>query len=245
MGLRTFGVFTAVFLLSAADAGATIIDSFSDGDVWLNVSYRTGYRSASAQETGLADVIGDCRDVWLDWDSGGSSSAEVIADTTVGTGFYFTQSAGVAHATIVWDGDSTTRNIGHSLNQSLQGSSEDRFLLHIARVTDDSLTLRMKIYNTDGTLASATGDFVVSEGYDMDLSILYSAFTQSVSGTSGLAVFSQNVGAIVLEVDGAGHPGADIRINSIETAAPEPSTLALAVMGIGLCFGLSRRRRTA
>ena len=97
MNLRTtWFIITAFLALSAANAQATLIDQFVDGDQWLFVSYRTGQRSDADKKTGILSAIDGCRDIWLEWKSGAMSTAEVVAsnDDGVDTGFYFTQGEG-------------------------------------------------------------------------------------------------------------------------------------------------------
>jgi hypothetical protein len=65
----------------------------------------------------------------------------------------------------------------------------------------------------------------------------YSSFSPLGAGPANFS----NVGAIVLEFNGVGHIGSDITIDSIGTV-PEPSTLALAAIGVSI-LGLGWRWR--
>jgi hypothetical protein len=237
----------AVFALSAANVGATMIDSFDTGDQWFGVSYRAGYRTASGgvDVSDRTKVLGGHRDVWLKWLSGATSTAEVVADDAVGTGFFFSQGVGEAITTIVWDGHAgdAIDQLGFDLDARLDAGGADQFSLDIAKVTGSGMNLTMIVY-TDGTHASATSSIFVPEGPQRTLSLPYTAFNQSVPEISGLADFSQPIGAIVLELDSHGRTGSDIRIRSIDTI-PEPSTLVLVAIGAMAFFGLKGRWRKA
>jgi hypothetical protein len=240
MSLRIASMFAVIFALSAADLEATLIDSFDVGDQWLSVSYRPG-RQFDSEDVAASAAIKGHRDVWLQWLSGSSIDAEVVTNASIGTGFYFSQGVGEAKATIVWDGEGVTNSIGNSLNADLEMAGADRFLLDISAVTDDGMTLTMKVYTDSGEPWKYSCPLTAQTGGSVPL--LYSDFTRAGSNYS---VSFSNVGAIVLELDGTGHSGSDVRIRKLETATPEPSTLGLAAIGtIALAFfGLRKRRRS-
>lgn len=224
----------AIFLaLLAANAQATIIDSFDAADQWLSVSYRAKFQFASENvppSTAIAD-----RDVWIQWLSGAASSSEIVVDPTVGTGFFFTQ-GGEAKTTIVWDGDSTTHNIGYSLNESLTSGGADRFLLDVADVTGVSMNLKITVYKDSGHAWAYQG--VLPVGTTGMVPILYKDFQHVISNDP--YDFS-NVGAIVVELGGPGCSSSNVGIRSMETAVPEPSSLGLAAIGVAAFFGVRKR----
>jgi hypothetical protein len=242
MNLRTTWVIAAAFFaLSAASAEATIIDLFDSGDQSLFVSYRTGKQADSDEVTGVGTVIGGCRDVWLEWMSGASSTAEVVADQEVGLGFYFTQGVGVATTTVVWDKTPSEplHTVSYSLGENLE-LGQDRFVLDVATVTDDTMHLKLAVYKDSTHFWYCNVD--LPEGTTGAVSVPYTSFI--AGGAAGARDFS-SVGAIVMQLGGQGYSSSDIRLNSLKTAAPEPSTLGLlAVMGV-VFFGLKRRKPAA
>jgi hypothetical protein len=238
MSFRIASMIAVVCALSATNVEATLIDSFEAGDQWLSVSYRVGRQFGSEDISAPGAVIKGYRDVWLQWLSGSSIDAEVVTNASIGTGFYFSQGVGEAKATLVWDGEGVTNTIGHSLNENLETGGADRFLLDIAAVTGDGMTLTMKVY-TDGAQPWTYSCPLTAQTSGI-VPVLFSDFTQA--GGSDPVSFS-NVGAIVLELNGAGHSGSDIRIHSIQTAVPELSTLGMAAIGIIAFLGLRNRWR--
>jgi hypothetical protein len=236
MNRRTTWIIAAAFLtLSAVSAEATIIDLFDAGDQSLFVSYRTGKQFASDEVTGVVTALGSNRDVSLQWMSGASSTAEVVADEDIGTGFYFTQGVGVATTTIVW-GKTPNQPLSYSLGANLE-AGQDRFVLNVADVTDDTMHLKLTVY--EDSTHYWTCNFDLPEGTTGDVLIPYSGFVPG--GSAGARNFS-NIGAVALQLGGQGYSSSDIWLNSLQTAAPEPSTLGLlAVMGV-VFLGLKRRK---
>jgi hypothetical protein len=128
----------------------------------------------------------------------------------------------------------------YSLNADLQSGGQDKFLFNIPEVTSTGLSLKLTVSTADGYASQYTT--FLSPGNGQVISAPYTDFTQV--GANGRVDFL-HVREIVLELNGQEHDGSDITIHSIETAAPEPSTLAMAAIGAVVFLGVRRRRRPA
>jgi hypothetical protein len=235
----------AVFVLSAANVQATLIDYFDAGAQSLWTSQGTPYSLSQANVTS-EDAIGGYRNVAIQWLTGRQSYVDVLADPTL-AGLSFTEGTGEAIATVTWDGPDIPNILEYALNANLTSGGENQFVLDVEQVTGTGIQLTLTVY-TDATHASQSTIFLdaqPSEPLALPYGTVGSVFSQ-LAGASGPADFA-HVGAIVLELSGAGHPGSDITINSITTdthgPVPEPSTLVLAAIGgLGL-LGVRRRWR--
>ena len=102
MMARTGFLLAAILALSAANAQATLIDSFDA----KSQSYWAGplHPQASGQvRPGSDTAIGGYRDVAVQWLSGGRSYLDVSGEQEQ-PGLSFTQTTGQAIATLTWDG---------------------------------------------------------------------------------------------------------------------------------------------
>ena len=95
--------------------------------------------------------------------------------------------------------------------------------------------LNLTVYKDSNT--SWHRDLYLPEGTTGNVSIPYDSLVNDLN----LPIDFSNVGAIVLELGGLGCPSSDIRINSLRTDVPEPSTLVLLASLAAVFFGLKRR----
>jgi hypothetical protein len=238
---RTAALLVAIVVLSAANANATLIDSFdvASQSSWASASIPD---SSSQAHPGTTTAIGGYRDVAIHWLLGAKSYVDVLTGMD-GSELAFAQGSGQAETTVTWDGANSPNVLSYSLGADLTTNGNNEFVLDIAEVTGTGLNLTMTVYNTDGIHAS-TYTTVVPANTVGDFAIKYSSFTSTSVGISGIADFV-HTGAIVLDLSGSSHSGSDITINSISTAtgttAPEPSTLTM-LLGTLAVFGLLRRR---
>lgn len=251
MNLRIASMIGAILVLSAASLQATTldpltIDTFDVGDQELYVSRTKHFDSDEASSLDPTRMIGGYRDVWLEWTSGASSTADVITtgDGEIGSGFFFSKGVGKTKATIVWDGHQNlsgdpAKNIDFGLGADLTQGGANRFQLDIGDITVDSMTLTITVYkdSTHSWTWSRTLDDaasgIIEANYEDDFTAV---------GLSGPVDFS-SVGAIVMELNGVGY-GSDIWIRSIKTV-PEPSTLAMGVIGMVGFIAMGRRWKEA
>jgi len=233
---RTGVLLAAILAFSAANVKATLIDSFDAKSQSYSVS-RYDRHDSGQVKPGLGEAIGGYRDVGIQWISGNRSDVEVFTDHDE-PGLSFSQNCGQAIAKVTWDGARSPNHLSFSLDADLTLDRADDFLFDIAEVTGNGMGLTMMVYTNANRVSEFTS--VVKAGTSGALKIPYSSFTPV--GCRGAADFS-NVGAIVLELDGMGHTGSDITIDSIRTSSPEPSTLVLAAIGATAFLGLRRRWR--
>jgi hypothetical protein len=226
----------AVFLLSAANVQATVIDSFNAADQTLMV---TRSNPDMSEQMPVGSAIGGFRDISLHRVSSQPIFVNVFSDSQ-DSGLFFSQGTGEAETTVTWDGANSPNLRSYLLNAPLTSEGENRFLLHVADVTGTGINVTMTVYTNDDTHYSAT-DSVWVTAADV-ISLPYTSFTHN--GPDGAANFA-DVDAIVLRLSGTGHVGSDVAITKLETAAPEPSTLVLAVIGVVVSLCVGRRWRRA
>jgi len=222
----------AVFVWPAANVQATLIDSFDAGNQSLWVSPGTPYSLSQANVGSMA--IGGYRNVAIQWITGRQSYVDVLDDPTL-TGLSFTQGTAQAKTTVTWDGPDIPNVLGYSLNANLASGGANGFVLDVAQVTGTGVNLTMTVYTNDASHASVYSHLLTA-GTTGAFAVPYTSF-------SGAASFS-DVDVIVLELDGTGHSGSDITINSIKTSVigvPEPSTLVMTAIGALVFLGAGRR----
>lgn len=230
-------------LLLAGNAYATMIDSFDvsyTNPVLLVYPVPLSPQTVLDMQSGsTSDIIGGFRDTQMDYVSGTGiaySTANLAGSGTLD----FAQGPNTsAKLTLIWDGDNNqglTSNITPRANLTSGGATG--WVTDIENI-DIDLTYMVEIY-TDSSHASVYSD-VFHGGASGPQYVDFSQFTV-LQGASGGADFS-NVGAIKFILDGTNHPDADVSINAIGTAAPEPATFALMLSGLmGLSFHVYRRR---
>ncbi|MEN6459536.1 MAG: PEP-CTERM sorting domain-containing protein [Thermoguttaceae bacterium] len=233
--LQRSAVVVVACALMATNVQGTVIDSFDTAAQSLSVSpKKTALEQVSLDSSA---GLGGYRDLTLQWLNGRTAFVDVLTEA-FWTGLSFTQGTSEAKLKVTWDGSDSPGVLDYALGANLTAAGQDRLQFDVAEVTGTGLTMTITVY-TDASHASTYTSFVTA-GTTGVLEVTYASFASS--GTSGAANFS-NIGAIVLEFNGAGHSGSDITISQIETAVPEPSTIAMAaVCGLAL-MGLSRRRK--
>jgi hypothetical protein len=233
MAQRAFVFLAAIFLLSAATVRADlIIDQFNTpDDQSLKVTTKN---PVDTNVTQASSAIGGWRDISLHEVAGQPMYVDVFSDP--GSGLYFTEGTGQAYTIVTWAGADTSSKPQYDLNANLTSGGDDRFLLNVIGVTGTGIDVTMTVYSNGGTNSSTTTTpvTVTSTG---EIPLLFSSF----SGNANLT----DVNAIVLELSGVGHAGSDIALSSLTTAAPEPSTLVLAAMGVVALLGVGRKWRKA
>jgi hypothetical protein len=244
MTLRTVYSSIAIVVLAAANVQATLIDQFDAGGQYFTVSGSVSghFRSNKAYTTSTGEILGDCRDVWLRWYAGPTSTAEVAIDSPEWGGFFFTQgSRGEVVATVVWDGNTAPNSSGIldcKMNLNLNDGGANSFAIDIAGTTDDGMVLTMSVYNLDGTVCTSTAPIPIDGDFTGVLEVPYSNFNLTTGSSN--AVNLAHVGAITMQLDGRGHDGSDIWIRSVSTI-PEPSTLVAVAIGIVALVGIRKR----
>lgn len=225
MSYRVAGLIAAIFVLSAANVQATLIDQFNDTDEVLSVTKKRPNDSLAAS---AATAVGGYRCVDLHWKSGSPSSLFLTTDSNAGE-LSFAQGVGEAWAAVTWNGTDSLGNF--MLNQDF--TADTGFLLDIAGV-GGTVSLKMTVYSDGGTQSSTTAPMPISAGGECPVS--FASFT-------GTAAFD-DIDAIVLEVSGVGYRDCDIAITSVKTV-PEPSSFVLGAIGVAGFLGIGRRWRSA
>jgi hypothetical protein len=226
-----------VLALVAANAEASLIDSFTAGKQSLSVSPDATTDSNQANP-GTSVAIGGYRDIALKWLSGDLDFANTL---TTGGKFAFTQGTSEGEAAITWDGANTQGVLSYALGTDLTSASNNEFLLNIITTTGAGMGLTMTVYS-DATHASSYST-TVPAAFSGNKAMLYSGFSK-LSGAAGPANFA-SVGAIVLDLKGTGYAGSDITLGTISTAqaVPEPPVLAFTIMGAMVAIWGWRRIR--
>ena len=220
--------YLAIGLAFAGTAHAyVLIDHFDSPTLGQDVAINNGNvgNSDSQQQTGLGDVAGGARNIYIKIlaCNPGTSQVSASANSSLSP-HYFKFSNDIdsqSTCTITWDGFG-----GPQMNLDL--SAETGMMLFSAH-NDLAATYTMTL-ETVGTGVS-TGIITAPSAFNGYLQFPWSAF----AGSADLS----NIDNITLTIDGGS--GLDVRIDAIGTI-PEPSTAGLAMLGIG-AFGLARRRR--
>jgi hypothetical protein len=225
-----------VLVLAVGTAGASLIDSFTDGSLALSVWSGV---PAISQQVAATSSIGGYRDVALDWVSGDLDFANVVYSGPVGK-FAFTEGTAEGKTAITWDGANTPSVLSYLLGANLTAGGDNEFAIAVDAVTGSGVPMTISVY-TDATHASAYST-TLPAGTTGNVFVPYTSFTQVAANPANFAA----VGAIVLQFNGTGHVGSDITIGSIKTQqiVPEPSMLALGAI-VAMIFGLAWCRRKA
>jgi hypothetical protein len=229
----------AVCTLSATNVQATLIDSFDKGVQTLMTSPDQTYNLSQAN-VGVSAAIGAYRNLAIQWVSGRESYADVFAGPTL-TGLSFTQGTGEAIATVTWDGPDTPNVLDYALNADLATGNQNEFVFDFAGVTGSGVNLTLTVFTNDAA-HSSTYTHLMPAGTSGTFAVPYTSF-------SGSATWA-DIDAIVLTLNGTGHAGSDLSLNSIKTddkapGVPEPSTLAMTMIGAMVLLGAGRRWRKA
>jgi hypothetical protein len=242
LGIAKFTAVMAVLLL-AGNAYATLIDSFDVGYttpvllVYPPATFLPG-TALDMKSGATSDIIGGTRDTELDYVSGPGISYSTANLGSSGSLDFAQGPNSSAKLTLIWDGDTSQGLTSYSLGANLTSGGATGLVTDVKNI-DIDLTYMVEIY-TDSTHASVYSG-IIPGGTSGPLYVDFNSQFTVKPGASGGANFS-NVGAIKLVLDG-NHPDADISINSLGTAVPEPATFVLMLSGLmGLGFHVYRRR---
>jgi hypothetical protein len=239
---RAMAFLAAIVTLCASNvhAGLLTVDDFSTIPA-LGHSPRVttnGSFAESATYLDTSSVIGGWRYISLQRLAGQLTYVDVFPAPN--PGLYFNQGTGSAITTLVWDGANPSIGLTYSLDANLTSGGGDKFMLDVAGVTGSGIDVKMTVYTQDTNdpgkiYSSTTSSRLVDKG---------GIFTFEFADFRGGANFA-DIDTIVLEMNGSAHPGSCIALNSLRTAAPEPSTLLLAGVGVLGFLGVGRKWRKA
>ena len=215
----------SAFATAGQIASATVIDDFSQGSLFVQVTNSPGQ---TLYQNGLSTshVIGGSRSLYT-IGSAGLASAEI--DTSAGT-FRFSSDASFGYFTLTYG--ATT-----PLGANLLADGSDRFLVSIAQVTTG-------FWRSGFFFGVETGGTWRSYSFGGDLPAL--------KGSGVLTIpFSRFPGADMTDVQAIGisasrfEPNRQIIIDSVITTVPEPSSLPFFAAGLGALAFVSKRARVA
>jgi len=241
-GLRNLLMGVVVILGSQRLQADYYIDTFETYQT-TNVNFTpSGYKSAFSYKS-AAEVVGGERDILVERISG---TGQVRFDINSSIPYAATFASGPTipgRGTLVWDGSdglSTTNRTGLGGVDITQSGVNDKFLFGVT--SDLGATLNITVYSSASDFSTAS--VVVPADTSFTFALMPVPFSSFATGGGSGANFA-NVGAIVLEVDGTGHPGTDVAFDFFITASaiPEPSTAALWLLGAA-GFAAHRRRRS-
>jgi hypothetical protein len=233
---------TAIMLCASnVHAESVTIDDFSTPP-GLGHSPRLTANGPFAQNATNLDsssVIGGWRYISLQRLAGEPTYVDVFSSPN--PGLFFSQGTGSAIATLIWDGANPSNGLTYGLDANLTSGGGDEFVLDVAGVTERGIDVKMTVYTQDANnperiYSSTTGSRLVDKG-----GIVTFDFFTDFTGNANFA----DIDTIVLELNGSTHPGSCIALNSFRMAAPEPSTLLLAGVGVLVFLGVRRRWRRA
>lgn len=234
------------FTLLAPLAQAVTIDDFDVSGVNLTVNVGT---PLLCFRENVAGIIGGQRDGCVQFLGTSIPGNEARLRIDVGNSgvLSHSQDDGVtAITTIIWDGsaDAGAPNVvdptglgGVSL--TFDGSVAIKFEIIAADVNG---VLRVKIYTDAGNWSSST--YVFPGNLSMvPVTIPFANFTTG----AGTGADFNNVGAIVLEVDGSTRASLDVSVDLLDTqqGIPEPMTGGLIILALGTLAGAMARRQRA
>lgn len=234
-------LFCVMAAAGAARAGL-MIDSFNTGEQSLEV--RATSPNATSFVWGLlgSEVIGGSREVTLEWVAGTNRTfADVNLDANGRLDFAQGPNA-EARLTILWDGDELggAGNLAYALGADLTADGATGFVANVVSI-DLPIRVHVEVFTDANNGSVFEGTWSAGQVGAQYLPFNHPDWSVA-PGATGPADFTQ-VGQIRLILDGDGFADADVAIDYVATGVPEPSSLALAILGAAMLVAVRRRRR--
>lgn len=198
----------ALLVVGVVYAATIDVDTFVDGP--QNLTVDDGTTTALDSAGSYTSIIGDYRDLYLEWDSGTTDDGVALdVNTTDETLVFSAKSNMQGFAEITWDGDNDASSLSYNLGEDLTDSGTNTGIhLRVVKCDHDT-TLTFTGHDSSSSSAALSRDVAGCQGVEyLDLFYEFDDF--------GTGATWSNLGALVFKIDGTVAADLDVTVDLIE-----------------------------